>query len=333
MSNAPANRAAEPRPDIINLDASMACQLGDMTFPAYRHLLNLQVQRRHQDEADRRLIQPLALAAVYAGQVIGLALIELPTEAGFRPELLSIFVRPIARRRGVAQWLLAATEQVLLRLGHSEVMTVYMTGKPSIATFERLLAKRGWQTPHQRMITVRFEAEKLAGAEWINKYQPRAGYRIGAWSDVTAAEREQLQLDNQQHGWIASDLEPWSHDEYGYEPITSVAIYRHDAIVGWLINHLLDEETVRYTCSFIRPDLARAGGILPAYVESFARLRAAGFKRGMFVTPLHHPAMMRFAERYFGPWASFMGQTRGSSKLLDAQSTLAQKSSTEAIPT
>ena len=82
---------------------------------------------------------------------------------------------------------------------------------------------------------------------------------------------------------------------------------------------------MRYTCSFIRPDLAKVGGILADYVESFARSRQAGFADGMFVTPLRHPAMMRFAERWFGPWSSFVGQTRGSGKILTEVSILVAK--------
>jgi len=325
--------AAASGPEIIAVGAHYAPSLAAMTFPAYRHLLSLEKQYRHLDEADRRLVQPVALAAFYAGKPIALALLELPTEARFRPELLSLFVVPEARRRGVATWLLAACEQFLFRHGVREIMTVYTAGKPgagkpSIHYFERALAKRAWSQPEQRMITVRFQVEELFKAAWIRKYRPRPHYRIAAWSEVTRSELDAARASDATQSWIAPDLAPWLHDAHGFEAKTSVAIYFHDALVGWLINHQLDAHTVRYTCSFIRPDLAQTGGILPAYVESFARLRDAGFTQGMFVTPMHHPAMVRFAERWFGPWASFVGQTRGSVKQLDASSVLAHPAET-----
>jgi GNAT superfamily N-acetyltransferase len=310
-------------PEIVVLDATQARAAQLMTFPAYRHLLNLRVQCRHQDEPDLRQIQPVALAAIAYDQVIAMALLELPTDAQGRPELLSLFVAKIARQRGVASWLLAACEQYLWRRGWRELITVYMTGKPGIEHFERILARRGWQPPEQRMLTVRFAFARLMQAEWISKYRPRPGYRLGAWADVSAAEMQALRMSNSATQWIAPDLVPWLHDAQGFEPHSSIAIYYRDAVVGWLINHRIDQETVRYTCSFIRPDLAKVGGILAGYVESFARSRTAGFNQGMFVTPLRHPAMMRFAERWFGPWASFVGQTRGSGKSLSEHSILA----------
>ena len=315
------------RPEILVLDPAQAQELSAMTFPAYRHLLNLQPQCRHLVEPDLRIIQPVVLAAIAYGQPVAMALLELPTDDHSRPELLSIFVAKAARQHGVATYLLAALEQYLFRRGHREILTVYMTGKPGIDYFEKALAKRNWQPPEQRMITVRFVLATLMQADWINKYKPRPGYRIGAWSDVSTAEMVALRASNANAmtPWIAPDLAPWLHDANGYEPHTSIAIYYHNEIVGWLINHALDAQTVRYTCSFIRPDLAKVGGILAGYVESFARSRKAGFVEGMFVTPLRHPAMIRFAERWFGPWASFVGQTRGSGKTLTEASILAAK--------
>lgn len=310
--------------EVLALDASQAQAMQAMTFPAYRHLLNLQRQSRHRDEGDLRIVQPVALAALKFGQPVALAVLEIPIDARFRVELLSIFVTPQARRSGVATWLLAACEQFLQRLGHQELHTVYSTGKPAIEHFERLLARRNWQAPQTRMVSVRFALDRLLQADWINKYQPRPGYRLGVWSEVTPDEIAALRASDAAKPWIAPDLAPWLHDSYGYEQKTSVSIYFRDELVGWLINHQIDPQTVRYTCSFIRADLAKMGGILAAYVESFARSRKAGFITGTFVTPVHHQAMVRFAQRWFGPWASFFGETRGSSKQLDAQSVLAK---------
>ena len=76
------------------------------------------------------------------------------------------------------------------------------------------------------------------------------------------------------------------------------------------------DDTLRYTCSFIHKSLGRLGRILPLYSESFRRTIAHGFKFGTFVTPLYHRGMAAFAKRWFGPWASFLGETRGATKIL-----------------
>jgi GNAT superfamily N-acetyltransferase len=302
--------------EVVRVSPEYGPRLAELTFPAYRHLLDLKPKPRHRDEADRRVIQAHALAAVYDGRPVGLILLELPTTPGFRPEVLSLYVSRDFRGQGIGKLLLTAAEQELWRLGHGEVLAVYMTGKPSIPILEHLFARRGWSTPQQRMVTVRFNVADLDQAQWIHRYKPRPGYEIFSWMDLTSAERERIRQSDAATPWIAPDLAPWLHDAHGFEPITSVGIRYQGDVVGWLINHKLAEDTVRYTCSFIRPDLARLGGILPAYVASFERLKRFGFKQGMFVTPLHHAPMARFAVKWFGPWASFVGETRGTRKLL-----------------
>lgn len=76
------------RPEIIVLDPAQASALSAMTFPAYRHLLNLQPQCRHLIEPDLRVIQPVVLAAIAFGQPVAMALLELPADAHSRPEIL-----------------------------------------------------------------------------------------------------------------------------------------------------------------------------------------------------------------------------------------------------
>ncbi len=303
-------------PTLLRLGPDEARFFASMTFPSYRHLLSMAPQPRHRDEADQRPIQPLAIAALQDRRPVGLALVELPLHAGFHAELLSLFVLPDDRGRGVATALLGAVEQVVAEHGGDVLSAVYMTGKPSIPALERVLAKRDFSSPRTRMVSVRFDAERMNQADWLHKYAPRDGYEIFSWMDLRDSEREAMQRSHAEQPWIAADLLPWDHDAHGFEPITSVGVRYRGEVVGWVINHRLDERTVRYTCSFIRDDLARLGRILPLYRESFARMRRFGFKQGMFVTPLHHEPMARFALKWFGPWASFVGETRGAQKAL-----------------
>ncbi len=294
-----------------------ARMLGGMTFPAYRHLLDLAPQPRHADGADTRTIQPLALLALSGRQPLGLLLAELPLSGRAPAELLSLFVQPAQRNQGVATALLGALEAELARIGAERLAVVYMSGKPSIPALERVLHKRGFDAPAPRMVSIRFDAERMNQAEWLHKYRPRSGYQVFSWMDLGEAEREVLKAGHASKPWIAADLLPWEHDRHGFEPATSVGLRYHGEVVGWVINHRLDADTVRYTCSFVREDLARLGRILPLYRESFSRMRRFGFRNGLFATPLHHPSMARFALKWFGPYASFVGETRGSEKVLD----------------
>lgn len=304
---------------ISRFDPEQAAGFSHMTYPAYRHLLDLQPGTRHQSPDDTRPIRPLAVAARIGQQPVGLALAEVSlSESAERApaELLSLYVEKGVRGRGVGKALLAALEQLLGEAGETELRAVYMQGKASIKAVEQILASNGWSTPEPRMVTVKFMVEELYKAKWLHRYPPRPGYELFSWMDLKPEEREEMIRSHEQTGWIEPDLLPWDYDQHEYEPVTSVGLRFQGKVVGWVINHRLADDTVRYTCSFVRKDLQRVGAILPLYCESFRRLHKFGFQRGMFVAPLHHPRMAQFARRWFGPWSYFTAETMGCGKRL-----------------
>jgi hypothetical protein len=87
-------------------------------------------------------------------------------------------------------------------------------------------------------------------------------------------------------------------------------------VAGWVINHVLGPDAVRFTCSFLRKEISRRGRIVPLYRESLRRLVEAGCRRCTFVTPVEYPNMIRFAYRWIAPIAEFASETRGSRKRL-----------------
>ncbi|MBZ5587393.1 MAG: GNAT family N-acetyltransferase [Acidobacteriia bacterium] len=291
-------------------------QFQAMTFPAYRHLLSLQPSRRHEEERNRPPIQPFAVAALVRGQPVGLALAELPLVAGGEPELLSLYVAPHLRNVGVGSALLKTLEDELSRRGYPRVGTVYMTGKPAIPAFERVLVKRGWEAPTTRTVSVRFTVEDIDRFPWLNKYALPPGLEIFPWAELTEGDRRQLHSTQENNHWIARDLQPWDHDYYGFEPITSLGLRSREGVVGWVINHAISETTLRFTCSYIRKDLGRRGRIVPVYSASLTRAKQTQFTQCMFVAPVQHPTMVHFVHKWMGPWVSFLGETRGSTKNL-----------------
>ena len=127
------------------LNAATASMLGGMTFPSYRHLLSLQPNVRHLHENDPREIQPLAIGAVEENVLVGLAVVELPLHDRKPPEILSLFVDPQHRRRGIGRGLTNAVAEEVARRGFDSLDAVYMTGKPSIEYVEKIFAALAWQ--------------------------------------------------------------------------------------------------------------------------------------------------------------------------------------------
>lgn len=299
-----------------SLEPQLAPRYEGLTFPAYRHLLDGRPQPRHR-QGDTRVVLPIALGARSPddAQPLGLALAErVPGAEAIT--LLSVSVVPEMRRRGLGRALIGGIEHIARAEGARRIDATWMHGGAQGEAVPGLLDQCGFAAPESRMLSVRFAAERMAEAEWLRRYPVRTGYSIFSWADLGEDEREALQASQRADAWIAPDLQPWDHDAMGFEPGTSVGLRYQGRVVGWVITHRLDADTVRYTCSFIRSDLGRLGRILPLYAESFRRLRRFGFKRGMFTTPWRHNGMAAFAQRWIAPYAEFVGETRGASKEL-----------------
>ncbi|MDL2718320.1 MAG: GNAT family N-acetyltransferase [Acidobacteriota bacterium] len=301
------------------LSAPVDSRFAGMTFPAYRHFLDFEPVRRHPQAPNTPLVMPVALGAFVTGEPVALALAEIREGQTSNAEMLSLFVVPAYRRRGLGTALLNSMGAFLSRMGVEKAMGVYMTGQPGQEAVERVLEKAGWSKPEIRQLTLRCTLEEARRLDWYGKYALEEGYSVFPWKDLTETDREALKESQRVTGWIKPDLEPWKHDAEGFEPVSSLGIRLHGELVGWIINHALDERVVRFTCSFIRRDLGRRGKIVPVYTESIRRLsESTGFVEATFTVPIRHRGMSNFVLRRSAPFLSFsfLGETRGTTKIL-----------------
>jgi GNAT superfamily N-acetyltransferase len=297
------------------LQAAMAPALQGMTFPAYRHLLSLAPQPRHPEQGDTRIVAPFGVVARRGPQLLGLALAELADAPERTAELLSVLVHPEHRNQGIATALVERVEAEAYRRGSPELKAVYMTGKPSIPVMERVFWKRGFQAPQARTVTLRFTPEEALSTPWFRRVRLGPEFTVFPWSDLSRVERERLVASNASAPWIAPGLEAWRHDR-NFDPVSSLGLRRHGQIVGWVINHAIEQGVVRFTCSYMGYGLGRRGRIMPLYTESLERLRGAGCRFCTFVTPVTYRTMVEFVRRRCAPWATFFGETRGVVKKL-----------------
>lgn len=300
------------------LDPERAPAYAGMTFPAYRHLLALQPTVRLPSEPEQWPIMPIALVARTPDGPAALAIAERPMSGGdHAAELLSVFVAAEHRRQGIGTALVEGIEGALAASGQPVVEAVYTTGKPSIAAVERIFERRGWDAPVLRTVSVRFTIAEALSTPWYGRaglLPP--GAEIFPWKEITAAERTQIRDSNDRAPWIPTSLQPWRHDQMGFDPVSSVGLRYRGEVAGWVINHQVDARTVRFTCSFMRKDLARRAAIVPLYSEAVRRLSETACETCTMVTPTVYPDMIAFIRRHFEPYASFTGETRGTRKRL-----------------
>jgi GNAT superfamily N-acetyltransferase len=306
-------------PLVAPVDGAFAAAFAAMTFPIYRPLLQLKPVARHPEQGDARRIQPVAIAAYHGGEPVGLLVGETPLDVRSVPEMLSLFVAPDHRGRGVATDLVAHFEALLTKAGSTEVGCVFTTGKPAIRALERVLWKRGWAAPKARSVSVRFAPQAALASDLFNERRMRvlgAHLDLFPWVEMSSAERTHIAVSDRLQPWITPALAPWRFDRAGVDPVSSIGARRDGKVVGWVLNHQVSPGIVRFTCSYMRKDISRRGRIIPLYFESLKRLAASDCRECTFITPVIYPNMLHFIERWLVPVSHFVGETRGSGKRL-----------------
>ena len=241
---------------------------------------------------------PVAVGASVRDLPVGLALARV--EAPRRAELVSVYVVPDHRGRGIGRRLVEALEQSLATRDVGELAAVYALTDAGGAPIERFLARCGWPIGTGRM---RFFALDGAIMEdpWFKSAVLPDTYGISPWTTVTEAERGLL-ADRQASAWIPEALMPFRF-EADLEPRTSLVLRHHWDLIGWVLTRRLNASTLHYSNLFVRPSRNRVGRTFAALaLLADAVRRMTGWlgvrSQGHFEVTHDNAAMLRFIERH-----------------------------------
>jgi GNAT superfamily N-acetyltransferase len=297
------------------LDREDSWQVAGMTFPAYRHLLALGERKRHPELGDERVVDPFGFVFRREGRVVALALAEVPVapEDPLPPQLLSVFVEPAERRMGLAGALVARVEEEVRVRGYRELGAVYTCGKPGVQWMERLLLDRGWDEPTPQSLSVRFEPTRALESPALSEARLRSyskGLVIFPWSEITTAELDGIRRSDREQHWVEPALNPWQFDPRSLDPSSVGARYEGE-VVGWVLNHRIISDAVRWSVAFMRRDLSRRARTVPLFEASLRRIVERGDCRFCtFITPFSYPHMIRLIRRWIAPISFFVEESR-----------------------
>lgn len=263
----------------------------------------------------RPLREPLlaAVAAAGEGEPLGVAVAEVKA-GGEAAEVLSLFVRPEARRRGLAGRLLAALEREAASRGATRIDLLFRSTHPAAPAVRRLLAARGWSAPEPRLRLGKADA-RLAGAAALRPRPLPAGYEVFPWSELAAAERRDVVERQQRAEWFPPALSPFQMEER-LEPALSFGLRHGGRVVGWLIAHRVGDDLVQCTSLFVEAGHRRGGRGVALLAAGIERFLASGVPRAIFMVEVGNPAMLRFFERRLRPHLAAEAELLGSSRAL-----------------
>ncbi len=292
---------------IVLLSNTDGPTLAEMTFPHYRSLLG---------SADTDMV---ALAAMQNGQAVALVLAR-PGAA----TLLSLFVTASHRRQGVGRRLLAAMETELARHGCQEVGAVWMSSMPGAAAFAALLRRQAWSLPQARMVIYRAERARLGEASWLFGLAGLPdGHAIVPWSDLVPEQMSKLRQAIHFEAWVPPDLVPFDFAGIGIDGAASeqklnLAYIVWGDVVGWNFAHRIDAQTVRASCTFVRPDLQQQLIMLALWREAFVRAAALEYRTISWAVSVARQAMVTFNDKYMAPYISQRVESWESRKVVFA---------------
>lgn len=90
------------------------------------------------------------------------------------------------------------------------------------------------------------------------------------------------------------------------EPINSLGLLYQERIVGWLITHRIDTDTIRYSAFYLEPSLRFQGAAIKMLVDSIKLHLKNPTKWGLLEIPYiqAHPSWIHFFERRLFPYAA-----------------------------
>lgn len=276
-----------------------------LTFPRFRHRLQMV-------GTDRSV---MAVGAVSGDHAAGLVLGEHRLESGVS-EVLSLYVAPSCRGRGIGTALLKDLEEVSVARGGQRMELVYVEKPPVTHALERLLAKLNWQPPQPRMILCTVD-RRILQASWLTTPSLPQGFEMFPWRDLPLDERAEIERAPRERPWYPEALSPFREEDI-QEPSTSLGLRYQGSVAGWLITHRLDSRTVRYTTLFVREDLRGHQCWLALVLEALQRqVQALGLESiGAFGFQVQNTSVLRIVESYLAPYLATRRESRGTFKVL-----------------
>lgn len=284
-----------------------ALRFGRFTFPAYRHQL-----------LSAGTVSTLAIGAdLVQHHSVGLALAEINSVTA-TATLLSLYVAPAWRGRGIASELLTRMEDELLQRGLIGVAATYAAGNPTTIALERLFVSRGWAMPEPYVYLIRGMAEQIAHIPWIRSaWSPPQECELFPWQDLTSDEREDILERKRREDWYPDELGPF-FEEDKLEFATSLGLRHRGCVVGWQINHRIEPDLHRFTRTWLRRDWQSSGRGLILMVETARRYLATGIPRAVMCIDARNTAMLRFFERRIAAYTTGIQEVRFVEKKLVA---------------
>lgn len=256
----------------------------------------------------------IAIGARENSSPIGLALAEI-NQGNKNAELLSIFVLPSHRQRGIGSALLDSLEQELLLQDCNKIELNCKVYKLTTPALKLLLKKFNWSELRPSVMECMANDEMLKAPWLYHKYRFPSGMKIFPWAEITSQERFVIQQSQELKPWFDEKLNPFQSLEI-FEPLNSLGLRYQDRVVGWMLTERVEPDTIEYKCMFVRQDLQKLGLGIALFVNAIQIQDKAKIPKGRWYVKLDNLPMLRFVKKYMMPYVTSFEEISHSYKSL-----------------
>lgn len=283
--------------DLAALDSKQLKAYDALTEEKFRCCLRLQ-----HPEGILNTIQ-IAIAATCEGEPVGLILASFMPFMHRYADVHTIFVDEKHRHAGIATRLFTSLEQELLAQKCASINMVYPENCPNRHSLEEMLKKLGWSGPN--IFSIHFRINALAfAAPWLRSdYKYPALFTEFSWSDLTKEDQHTIEKLQRQELVTASVSPVVNKDKI--EPANSLGLRYKGKLVGWMITHREDENTIRYAALFITREFEKLGPAMKLLCDSIFLHKKSGITWAVFDINIGQSQLswIKFVKRRLIPYA------------------------------
>lgn len=271
------------------------------------------------------LFQPL-LMNLNDTDLIGLGAYHRKTPCGFvlahcdhaakSARILSLYVQKEHRNRRLGSTLLQKIQDTIRPLEIDSVNIEYRTDKPTTKSLERILAVQCWFPP-ETILKIGETHGTPFNSPGFDKLTFPEGFSVFPWIQISEHEKLQVKdlLDNDPR--YPAEFSPFT-EQASIEPANSLGIRCRGSIVGWIITHRIDPQTIRYTKVFVRLDFMKFG-IAAIALNKAIQIQNTILDRlpnSMFAIKQDNEDMKKFADKWLFPHLELVSSVNRCEKRL-----------------
>ena len=273
------------------LECTESADFSALTYPAYRWLLVKPGQE-----------QVIAVGVRSGADPVGLALVHAKT-TGFN-QLVSFYINPLFDTPVVRNELLTQIETVCGAEGLQTLHFLPVVWESSLQSLQWLI-DQGWVYQGTRQLVCKAPIDNLLAIDWLQRPQLPAGYQCIPWAEVSDSSRQTLK--NSQAHW-PSLLDPFRLEKDHCKAVSQALLDEKCAIRGWLISHAINSEVLRWTASWVDPNIQSMTRVFPLWRNAAVAQKKAGkHVQATWTVPIGLDRMQRFTLRRIRSHLSELG--------------------------